>query len=103
MIRYLETVIVQSIDLGVNGCATIEPEIMPPSSKNAETNDDFYAKLYTNSNAVACKRQVHSSSHNATCFKYHQRGQGKDACRFGMPRDLLSYSKVDELGVIHLA
>jgi hypothetical protein len=103
MIRYLEIVIVQSIDLGVDGCTAIEPEIMHPFSKSAETDNEFYARLRTDSNAVAYKKQIHSSNHNATCFKYHQRSQGKDACRFGMPRDLLSTSMVDELGVIHLA
>ncbi|KAH7120149.1 hypothetical protein B0J13DRAFT_166144 [Dactylonectria estremocensis] len=30
-------------------------------------------------------------------------GRGKDACRFGMPRDLRPHSEVDELGVVHLA
>jgi hypothetical protein len=40
--------------------------------------------------------------HSATCFKYRQKGQGKDTCRFGMPRDLAPHSRVDEFGVIHL-
>ena len=60
-------------------------------------------KLAADSNAVARKVQLHSSKHNATCFKYHWRGQGKDTCRFGMPRELVPHSHVDEFGVIHLA
>lgn len=103
MIRYLETVIVQSIEVGVDSCPTMEPETMPPSSKTPETNDEFCARLGTDSNAVACKKQVHSSNHHATCFKYSQKGQGKKPCRFGMPRDLLPTSEVDELGAIHMA
>ncbi|PVH68340.1 hypothetical protein DL98DRAFT_631600, partial [Cadophora sp. DSE1049] len=50
----------------------------------------------------ACKKQVHLSNHNATCFKYRQKGQGSKACRFEMPRELRPNSEVDELGVIHL-
>jgi len=103
MIRYLETIIVQSIDLGVDGRPTVEPGIVPPSAKTPETDDEFHIKLSIDSNAVACKRQIHSSNHNATCFKYSRKGQEKGSCRFGMPRDLLPASKVDELGVIHLA
>ena len=37
----------------------------------------------------------------ATCFKYSRRGTGKNACRFGMPRDLAPSSTVDEFGIIH--
>ncbi|GFF62835.1 Pc17g00330 [Aspergillus udagawae] len=47
--------------------------------------------------------QIHSKHHLSPCFKYRQRGSGKDACRFGMPRNLVPASKVDEIGLIHLA
>jgi len=60
----------QSIDIGIDGCSTIEPETMPPSSKTLETDDELYARLRTDSNATACKKQVYSSKYNATCFKY---------------------------------
>jgi hypothetical protein len=46
---------------------------------------------------------MHSRHHLSTCFKYRQRGSGKENCRFGMPRDLVPVSKVDEFGLIHLA
>jgi hypothetical protein len=47
--------------------------------------------------------QRHSKKHTATCFKSRQRGSGKNACRFGMPRDLVPSSTVDEFGIVHLA
>ena len=103
VIRYLEAIIIQSIDLNVDTPAEIDLLDTPPSTKCPETDDEFYVRLSADSNAVACKKQIHLPNHNATCFKYSRKGLGKDACRFGMPRDLLSTSKVDELGVIHLA
>jgi hypothetical protein len=93
MITYLETVIVQSIDVGV----------MPPSTKSPETDGEFLARLCTNSIAVACKKQVYSSNHHASRFRYSRSCQWKDAYRFGMLRELLSSSEVDELGVIRLS
>jgi hypothetical protein len=99
MIRYSESIIVHSIDLDLeNGSG--EPAYIPPPSKRAESDD---AKLSIDSSAIACKKQVHSSNHNATCFKYGQKGQGSKACRFKMPRELRPTSEVDEFGVIHLA
>ena len=103
MIRYLETVIVQSIHLGTNDQPKLDLPNVPPSSKDLETDHEFHIKLSIDSNAVASSKQMHSPNHNATCFKYHQRGKGKGVCRFGMPRELLSTSKIDTLGVIHLA
>jgi hypothetical protein len=102
MIRYLESIIVHSIDSDVEGVPN-EPAFIPPSARTAETDDEFHSRLSADSNAIACKKQVHSSNHNATCFKYSQKGQGSMACRFEMPRELRPNSEVDELGVIHLA
>ena len=73
---------------------------MPPSSKGQESDDDFYMRLATDSNAVAQKTQMHSLRHNATCFKYQSKG---GTCRFGMPRELVPHSYINELDVIHLA
>ncbi|PVH69294.1 hypothetical protein DL98DRAFT_505961, partial [Cadophora sp. DSE1049] len=101
MIRYLESVIVHGIDLDVEGGPN-EPAFVPPSTCTAETDDEFHSRLSADSNAIACKKQVHSSNHNATCFKYSQKGQGSKACRFEMPRELRLNSEVDEFGVIHL-
>jgi hypothetical protein len=55
-------------------------------------------RIATESNGVAATAQIHSSSHTSTCFKYGR----KSSCRFGMPRELVSQSQVDEFGVIHL-
>ncbi|KAF2189109.1 hypothetical protein K469DRAFT_522564, partial [Zopfia rhizophila CBS 207.26] len=103
VIRYLEAVIVQSINSDNDSCPESEPANTSPSSKDPGSDDEYHQRLTADSNAVARKTQIHSSNHTATCFKYHQRGQRKDTCRFGMPRNLQSHSKVDESGVIHLA
>ena len=100
IIRYLESIIVHSIDSYTNDNAEVGPADLPPSSKGQESDDDFYMRLATDSNAVAQKTQMHSSKHNATCFKYRSKG---NTCRFGMPRELVPQSYIDELGVIHLA
>ena len=90
----------------IHDCFPEDPEAdlpsMPPSANNAESDSDFLLKLSHDSMCVARKKQMHSTNHSATCFKYRQRRSGKDTCRFGMPRDLLSESKVDDLGIIHL-
>ena len=98
----LESIIIQSIDSSINENTEIGPGCAPPSSKDQELGYEFYMRLAADSNAVASKAQVHSSKHNATCFKYRQKGQGKDACRFGMPWELVPDSYVDGFGVIHL-
>ncbi|KAH6664042.1 hypothetical protein B0J14DRAFT_569991 [Halenospora varia] len=74
MIRYLESIIVQSLDLDIDSRTNVEPEVMPPSTKVPETDDEFHVRLFTDSYAVASKKQLHSSNHNATCFKYNQKG-----------------------------
>ena len=68
IIRYLESIIVHSIDSLIHDNAEVGPADLPPSSKDQESDDDFYMRLKTDSNAVAQKIQMHSSKHNATCF-----------------------------------
>jgi Helitron helicase-like domain at N-terminus/PIF1-like helicase len=100
MIRYLQSAICQSIEL----CADADTNTdLPPSAKDPETDREFHVRLTADSNAVASKKQLHSSKHNATCFKYAQSNTGKRACRFGMPRELVPTASVDEFGVVHLA
>lgn len=72
MIRYLESVIIQSIDLDVDGSPYVEPAFLPPSIKGAETDHEFHSRLFTDSNTIACNKRLYSSNHNATCFKYSQ-------------------------------
>jgi len=103
VIHYLESIIIQSINSDNDSIPESGPANIPPSSKDPGSDDEFHQKLMADSNTVACKAQMHFSNHTATCFKYRQKGQGKAACRFGMPRDLQPHSEVDKLGVIHLA
>jgi Helitron helicase-like domain at N-terminus len=103
MVRYLEAIIVQSIDDSIPQDPDVDLPAMPPSAKERESDDGFLRRLASDSNAVARKKQVHSKRHLATCFKYQRSGLGKNACRFGMPRDLEPVSRVDGLGVVHLA
>src|SRR6266850_4394699 len=100
MIHYVESVICQSIQLDVNDNTDVD---VPPSANDLETDRDFQLRLSADSNAVASKKQIHSSAHTTTCFKYGRSGSGKRSCRFGMPRDLVPASNIDDLGVVHLA
>jgi hypothetical protein len=103
MIHYLETIVMQSIREGnPDDCAVTTPS-MPPPANDAESDIEFYRKLCHDANCVARKKQLHSRHHSATCFKYRQSGSHKQTCRFGMPRDLFTESKVDNLCVIRLS
>ncbi|CAI7569062.1 unnamed protein product [Penicillium discolor] len=103
LIRCLEATIVQGIDESVPHDPEVNLPSTPPSAKERETDAEFFLGLLYDSNSVARRTQIHSRYHHSTCFKYRQRGLGKDACRFGIPRDLVPTSKVDEFGLIHLA
>ncbi|KAE8155906.1 hypothetical protein BDV40DRAFT_306572 [Aspergillus tamarii] len=76
---------------------------MPPPGKERESDGDFHLRLSHDSNSLACKKQIHSRNNFFTCFKYWQIRSSKNTCRFGMPRDLVPTSNVDEYGFIHLA
>jgi hypothetical protein len=103
MIRYLESIIAQGVDESIPHDPEVNLPSMPPSAKGFESDDDFHLQLSHDSNCVARRMQVHSKNHLTTCFKYRQTGSRKNACRFGMPRDLVPTSTVDEFGLIHLA
>ncbi|KAH7021701.1 hypothetical protein B0J12DRAFT_545000, partial [Macrophomina phaseolina] len=103
MVRYLESIIMQGIDESSPQDPEVSLPNMPPSAKEQESDGGFHLRLSHDSNSVARRKQVHSRHHLSTCFKYRQTGSGKNACRFGMPRDLVPTSRVDELGLIHLA
>jgi hypothetical protein len=103
VLHYLESVIIQSVDESI----PLDPEtdLSPtcPSASEPESEQDFHLRLASDSNLVARSKQLHSKSHFATCFKYRPTDPSKSTCRFGMPRDILLSSKVDDLGVIQLA
>lgn len=103
MICYLETIIVQSIDETEPDYQEGDSPNILGSSSDARSDQHFLQVLASDANCVARKKQVHSTYYSAICFKYRLRGADKNGCRFGMPRDLVSKSKVDDLGVIHLA
>ena len=101
MIRYLDSTIMHGINVSATPDVDVNPPNTPPSSKEQETDDEFLARLDQDSNVLASTKQRHSKNHMATCFKYRRRGTGKNACRFGMPRDLAPSSTVDEFGIVH--
>ena len=71
----------------------------PPAALE-QTDTEFAAKLAADSNAVAAKCQMHSMSHNATCFKYGAAATGK--CRFNFPRPMVEHTNISELGAIEV-
>ena len=101
MMQYLDSIIVESISTNNDETEAALANV-PPSSRREEPDQEFDIKLTADSHAVARKVQLHSPNHNATCFKYKQKGQ-EDTCRFGMPRELVPESYADEYGVIRLA
>ncbi|KAI7970124.1 hypothetical protein EIK77_000334 [Talaromyces pinophilus] len=98
-----ESIITQGVDESIPHDPEVHLPTTPPSAKGFESDDDFHLRLSHDNNCVARRMQVHSRNHLATCFKYRQTGSRKNACRFGMPRDLVPTSTIDEFGLIHLA
>jgi hypothetical protein len=97
LITFLETIITNTVE---NATADYEPLLYQnvPDFSNVMSDDEFYHQLLSDSHTIASKCQLHSSDHNATCFKYGN----KSKCRFGMPRELVTMSFVDDFGVVHL-
>jgi hypothetical protein len=103
MIQYLESAVKHSIHRIDPANPEKSISRTTPSANGPESDTEFLHKLYRDANHVASLKQLHSKRHSATCFKYRHQNSGRNTCRFGMPRDLLQTSKVDEHGVIHLA
>lgn len=103
LILFLETVIMHSI----HNADPDNPEIIvscaAPSPRAFESDAEFMKKIFHDSHSVARIKQLHSKHHTATCFKYSGRLSSKNGSRFGMPRDLVEVSRVDDFGIIHLA
>jgi hypothetical protein len=103
MIHYLESIIIQGIDESILPNSEVNTAATPPSTNKVESDDEFLVRLCHDANSVAYKKQMHSKNHLAGCFKYGRKASGKNTCRFGMPRDLLSTSMVHDVGNIHIA
>lgn len=103
VIRYLENIIVQSVD----ECISNDPEVnLPatgPSACDPESDYEFHLRLAHDSNLVARSKQMHSKNHFATYFKYRVNIRAGNSCRFSMPRELVPSSKIDDVSVIYLA
>lgn len=102
MIGFLETVVVHSLYSSDEGSRSTIPNSSPLLT-GLETDAEFIEKIFYDSNRVTHTKQLHSKRHTATCFKYRPQRSNGNLCRFGIPRDLLKASKVDEHGIIHLA
>lgn len=101
MIAFLESVIVHSLHIRDEQGSAVSNT--PPPSEGPETDLEFSRKLFNDSNHVAHMKQLHSKRHTATCFKYRAHNLHNNSCRFGIPRDLLEVSKIDNHGIVHLA
>ncbi|KAJ5215235.1 uncharacterized protein N7498_001642 [Penicillium cinerascens] len=92
VLHYLESVIIQSI----NKSSLVDPEVnlvpISPSASDPESDHDFHIRLADDSNLVA------RSKHFATYFKNRPTDRSKKICRFGMPREIVPSSKIDDLG-----
>ena len=101
MITYLDTIISCCVDEAILQTPTSSSDqCISPTARGCESDSDWLESINHDSNAVAAVKQMHSSSHNATCFKY---AHGKDRrCRFDFPRPLINASFVGQHGVIEL-
>lgn len=101
MIGFLKSTIVHSLH-EPDSTVPESTSRIPPSPTAPESDGELADKFFFHSNSVAHTRQLHSKRHTATCFKYTRRGSDSSSCRFGMPRDSLERSRVDEYGIVHL-
>ena len=97
MVKYLDHIVNCSIQ--PDGLMLDISSEAPPANL-AETNQQFNDKLAADSNAVAAKCQMHSTTHNATCFKYGAAATKK--CRFNFPRPIVERTRISDLGVIEI-
>ena len=60
--------------------------------------DAFYATLDTDFNKIASKAQMHSTFHNAFCYKY---GKNGSTYHFNFSRPLVEETYVDKCNSLH--
>ena len=97
MIQFIDRIIKCSI---VPARRSDGPKLDAPLASLNETDQEFAQRLEDDSNAVASKCQLHSSSHNATCFEYGAAATGQ--CRFDFPRPCNDQTKMTEQGNIEV-
>lgn len=71
-----------------------------PSASLNITDTEFVLALYKDSNIIAFKKQVYSSSYNVTCFKYGVTVSKK--CRLDFPHPYIDKTRVIKLGSIEI-
>ena len=76
------------------------PQPNAPSASLDESDSSFALKLDADLNAVAKRFQMHSSTHNATCYKYGAAAIGQ--CRFDFPRPMNKQTKITAQGNIEV-
>ncbi|KAJ5215299.1 uncharacterized protein N7498_001706 [Penicillium cinerascens] len=95
------TRVLHYLESSINKSSLVDPEVnlvpISPSASDLESDHDFYIRLADDSNLVA------RSKHFATYFKNRPIDWSKKICRFGMPREIVPSSKIDDLRVTHLA
>ena len=97
MVEYLDHIVNCSIQ---SDGLMLDISSEAPPADLAETNQQFNNKLAADSNAVAAKCQMHSTTHNATCFKYGAATTKK--FRFNFPRPIVERTHISDLGVIEI-
>lgn len=96
VVRYLESVIRESVDMASVREVTVGPQslsMLPPELNS----DGWETALEADSNMIAATKQMHSETHMPTCFTY--KGGGKGHCRFNKPESIRPESTVSADGV----
>ena len=93
MTQYLDGIIKCCIE--PDGTALSRGLEAPPASL-----EEIDAKFAADRNHSASTCQMHSTSHNATCFKYGAAASQK--CRFNLPRPMVGQTHVSNFGVIEI-
>ena len=100
LIRFLDHIIKASLSVPPSDTSATQnacPTKFTPFSTTLDV-DAFRATLDADSNKTASKVQMHSTSHNASCYKY---GKSGSKCRFNFPRPLVEETYVDKCNSLH--
>lgn len=98
MMKIIANIICYSM-ADVSDCKETSQEALSMSLD--KTDGKFALKLYQDSNSVASKIQIHSSSYNVTCFRYKAVITRK--YWFGFPCPCIAETKVTDLGLIKMS